>query len=1473
MLRNNNRSGELSKREQFFEAVRTNDAAKLRNLITVDKCSVNLRMSDNLDTALHIAVRLGHIDIINVLLVYGADPKIENAEKTASGEHRYTPIKLARVLNKDDVLAEMAKTITNNANVTPEDLQILQQFRSGNALNSRPFQSQQQYQQPSQSVSQVDIFKAIQDGNLNDVKSWLRNGGDLTQKNPQGHTPLRFASMIESFEMITEIAQTLPPNLPLNTEDLQLVNLFRQVPYVPGVAHQPMQVSNPAAIPSLVASVASQQNPPQNQRASSQSASKEMYLQALEAERLDILEACLKSITPNTFIDMNSRDVGLHVAVRKKNVGMIVLLLSSRARLNIENAAGMNPLQLAISTGAWECVWAIINNYNYDLNGDVLGYISQFIQSTQKAEDQNKPNNNDSVAIIQAATSGDYHKLASLIPKGTALSSYLLDADDDTLLHWAAAQGNCEILKLILTNAVDLNITNKHGNTPIELAIINKQTEALKLFSAFVNENPDVLRGNKVDAEILASALAPVAPAPAPVGQNVAPMEISPPAQPQQTPREFYLAAIASGDAAAIQTALVHVSPDLCVDARLNTGLHLAVKANNPDLVKIYLRAKASINAKNSNGVTPIQLAMREGKWDIIKVIISNMNQKDNGIANSADVAAMYIANDNNFINAANLTAENIYTVELYIMSVVKNYSSLNQYVMSGLRRDYITLPVDKELNTVIHHAIQKNDEEKLRTLLGSYADATTFPANKEGLTPLQLALRDNKWNMVQPLLRFCNDKNDLRAVFIAAVLANKVDIVRILLQKIDAVNSLNFSINLRVDNKLNTALHHAVTKNMSDMMELLLGKRALITLVNSDQKSPLDLALENNAWDCIKMLVQRSGRINPNEAQFKSAFVRSITAGRMDVADIFLNGGIEADTVVDADENTCLHSAVQKKDRNFLIKLLGFGASPFKKNKHGKSAFELAVEANEWNLACLCIQSCSRDSRDLQQIKSAFGTAVRDNNWQVVETMINAGVDVDTILDDKGNTAMHYAAVKNSADLIATLVRKNANASAQNSLGHTPVMIGVSKKSWLALKSLVDNCPERLRANLQFDGLMLLAMREWQVELIESLLKTGINPTAYVNGETRTTYLHKAIEMKCPTLVRALVKAGHSLDQTNSDGLNPVQLAIRNQDWDSVQAIMESSPQGARVDTRILDTAISEAVRAKEYPKVLRLMTIGASTQFFSTPEGKALFQDQILPDKNCHEMLVSLIFSKKRYPEIRDLIANKYEKNARGLLEKKPRELNEEIADSEVLFDPIMMDEITDGVLIEIFRDGVAISQNEQEKRYTQGPYITPQGSTFQKDVLAKQRYKCPFSRADFNERDLIRNEIYFDLVLYYKLPHVDVTVPPPALINPQTKAMFDKPVVAADGQTYEREWLKDYLNKNGYVTPTGVHQQSRFDNDRYLNRQAVKLIECIKKLQNEAKAESAGDKRPAEGPAAGAQEKKSSAQPTVKSQPRMS
>ena len=144
-----------------------------------------------------------------------------------------------------------------------------------------------------------------------------------------------------------------------------------------------------------------------------------------------------------------------------------------------------------------------------------------------------------------------------------------------TPLHWAAAKNLTNVMTVLLTAGADVNAQNLAGETPLILAARNAQFEATRWLLAYQsNPNLEDRAGNT--PLLLSSAL---------------------------------------GDAPAVEALLkAGARPEGAEPKTGATPLHLAIAMRNRPMLDLLLAGGANVNARDAQGATPLDYALRDGQ-------------------------------------------------------------------------------------------------------------------------------------------------------------------------------------------------------------------------------------------------------------------------------------------------------------------------------------------------------------------------------------------------------------------------------------------------------------------------------------------------------------------------------------------------------------------------------------------------------------------------------------------------------------------------------------------------------------------------------------------------------------------------------------------------------------------------------------------------------------------------------------------
>jgi ankyrin repeat protein len=171
---------------------------------------------------------------------------------------------------------------------------------------------------------------------------------------------------------------------------------------------------------------------------------------------------------------------------------------------------------------------------------------------------------------------------------------------------------------------------------------------------------------------------------------------------------------------------------------------------------------------------------------------------------------------------------------------------------------------------------------------------------------------------------------------------------------------------------------------------------------------------------------------------------------------EILIKNGADVN-IPDSHDNTPLHIAAQKNEPKIVKLLLKARANSNEKNKDGKTPLDLTkdntikslLEANRLLIAAvkegiptsvdaMLEKGANLDIRD-ENDNNLLMIAARNNQVNMIDFLITQKkIDVNTLKETNGNTALHIAAAKGDIEFVTALLKHGANAYISNEDGKT---------------------------------------------------------------------------------------------------------------------------------------------------------------------------------------------------------------------------------------------------------------------------------------------------------------------------------------------------------------------------------------------------------------------------------------------------
>jgi len=312
-----------------------------------------------------------------------------------------------------------------------------------------------------------------------------------------------------------------------------------------------------------------------------------------EAAKLGDVSAVRRLLDENGSL-VNLPDTGfgatpLHWAALRGHVEVVRVLLEKGADASIRNTDGETPLQVAERAKRTEVVQL--------LRG----------RGTQS-----------SASFTDAVRDGDLPKVQQLLSANPALLNQKDGAFGATPLHWAALRGHAEVVRFLVAQGADQSARNKDGETPLQVAQRSRRSDVIALLQG-APAPPPVTRSAPAPSTPAPSTPAPARPTPPPASAPAA----HAPASSGPVNSASLVEAVKAGDLARVR-ALLGENPALLnvKDPQFGaTLLHWAALRGHAAVAEYLVAQGADVNAKNGAGETPLQVAQRAGRSDVVRVL------------------------------------------------------------------------------------------------------------------------------------------------------------------------------------------------------------------------------------------------------------------------------------------------------------------------------------------------------------------------------------------------------------------------------------------------------------------------------------------------------------------------------------------------------------------------------------------------------------------------------------------------------------------------------------------------------------------------------------------------------------------------------------------------------------------------------------------------------------------------------------
>ncbi len=800
--------------------------------------------------------------------------------------------------------------------------------------------------------------------------------------------------------------------------------------------------------------------------------------------------------------------------------------------------------------------------YNSD-SIDKLNNVSSIINSQESSITLEVPNSGDINArgeldrtlLHLASEAGEFDKVKLLLDRGANIE--VQDKFGYTPIFLATQSGKWSIVRLLLDKGANIDAQDKEGKTLLYFA---NQKDNLDMVQFLLDRGANIEIQDKL-------AWTPILYAAQSGEWDVVKLLISKGAKfnneitIQGTPLHF---AVQEGNLDMIGFLLDEGADIESQDKDNKKPLHLAVDANRLSVIKLLLDRGANVNVKDMYDKTPLDLATEE---DVIKVL--EKAQLDQGL----------------LINARD-----------------GNLDKVKDLIAQGAN-------LETKDNTALHNACSNGHLKIVEYLIDK--GASLKAKNKDGKTPLELAVQKGYTDIVQTIEQI---QSDLNEKLLSAVKNGD-------LNKVEDLISQGTSLEVK-DSNGNTLLHYASQKDHLEVVEYLIKKGASLKAKNKDGETPLELAVQKNYIGIIEFLKKTQldldeellATVKGNDLNKVKALVSqgasleakdnsdntplhnacnnghvkvveylikegaSLKAknkdgeaplhvavqhdGTLEVIEFILNRDLSGINDITNDGRTPLHLAIQGNKPNTVELLLRKGASIAVKDKNGKTPLDLAKQEDYTNTIEM-----------IEEVQSALDekllTAVQNDNLDKVKDLTNQNANVNT-RDKYSWTPLHWATFKGYLEVAEFLVKKGAdvNAASENLYGSRPIHIAVENNNENIVEFLLSKGVDANDTDKQ--GYTPLHYAAWRgrSEVASLLFDKGANVNAADTSTAGKKPIHVAAENNSKSVIEFLLSKGVNVDEADKNGWTPLHYAAKFDQLEVAKFLIEKGANINAADT-----------------------------------------------------------------------------------------------------------------------------------------------------------------------------------------------------------------------------------------------------------------------------------------------------------------
>ena len=199
-----------------------------------------------------------------------------------------------------------------------------------------------------------------------------------------------------------------------------------------------------------------------------------------------------------------------------------------------------------------------------------------------------------------------------------------------------------------------------------------------------------------------------------------------------------------------------------------------------------------------------------------------------------------------------------------------------------------------------------------------------------------------------------------------------------------------------------------------------------------------------------------------------------------------------------------------------------------------------------------------------LDKVTSSYETpliiAVKNNNFEISETLIRAGADVD-FPDRNGATPLHYASINGYLEITDLLLYYNASIDQKSDEGITPLLAAIMAGYADVADLLIQNGANMEARNNKGYTPFLMASVNGDTLIMDLLFRQGVD--IYATNNENYNALDLSIASNQTEAAKYLLKIGNKWTSSAEDAVDPYLVASKYRRKDIISILRENNVPG----------------------------------------------------------------------------------------------------------------------------------------------------------------------------------------------------------------------------------------------------------------------------------------------------------------------